>query len=444
MQPPRRKRKPLPASRPVRIEGLSHDGRGVAHVDGKATFIYGALPDELVQLSYLRVARDQDEGEAEAILEASPYRVAPACQHFGVCGGCSLQHLSSPAQVQAKQDALLQALERIGKVQPAEILPPLVNSEPWGYRRKARLGVKDVRKKQRLLVGFRERSSAFIADIRSCLVLHPQIGQQLEALAELIAGLSIRDRIPQVEVAMDDDHCALVFRVLEPPSELDLQRLRDFGASRDFDIYLQPGGPDSVEPLGSVRPLVNRLPEFDVALHFGPSDFTQVNSEINRQMVSRAVGLLGAGAGDRVLDLFCGLGNFTLPLARNGAEVVGVEADPELLRRAADNAQANGLADRVGFHAANLYEDLQGHPWLAGRFNKALLDPPRSGALEVLPLLPRLGVERLLYVSCYPATLARDAAELVGQQGYRLLAAGVMDMFPHTAHVESMALFERR
>jgi 23S rRNA (uracil1939-C5)-methyltransferase len=443
MRPPRRKRRPLPADTSVRIETLAHDGRGVTHVDGKATFVHAALPDELVRIRYLRVARDHDEAEVLEVVESSPDRVMPRCPHFGTCGGCSLQHLAPEAQIRGKQEVLLEALQRIGHVTPEQVLAPLTADEVWGYRRKARLGVKYVAKKQRVLVGFRERGSGFIADIDSCPVLHPQVGSRLTALAELVSGLSIRQQLPQIEVAMDDDHCALVFRVLEPPTDDDLHALRAFSTDHDFDIFLQPGGPDSITPLTSIRPLVNRLPAFDVALEFGPSDFTQVNTELNRQMIDRAMRLLQPQPEDDILDLFCGIGNFTLPIARSGARVVGVEADAELLRRASVNADANGLAERVAFHAANLYEPLAQQPWLAGSFAKALLDPPRSGAFEVLQLLSDLGVERIVYVSCYPGTLARDTAELVGRLGYRLRAAGVMDMFPHTAHVESMALFER-
>ena len=440
----RRERQRPELAREAVIESSSHDGRGVARIDGKATFVHGALPGERVRLRVVRHHRNFDEAEAEAVLEPSADRVEPACPRFGVCGGCSLQHVAPVAQIESKQQALLDALRHIGHLEPERIFAPIVGSSPWGYRRKARLGVKYVGKKGKVLVGFRERSSSFVTDTERCPVLHPRVGEALAALAALIGSLDIRERVPQVEVAMGDERCILVFRVLAPPSAGDAERLRSFGAAHGFVVYLQEGGLDSIRPLDPPGvQLTYALPEFDVELEFRPGDFTQVNFEVNRLMVARAVELLRPQPQERVLDLFCGLGNFTLPLARRAAEVVGVEGEAGLVARARANALRNGIGN-ARFYTANLYAALDAEPWLRERFEAALLDPPRTGAVEVLPLLPRLGVERLVYVSCYPGTLARDAAELVQRHGYRLVGAGAMDMFPHTAHVESIAVFQRR
>ena len=440
----RRERQRPELAREAVIESSSHDGRGVARIDGKATFVHGALPGERVRLRVVRHHRNFDEAETEAVLEPSADRVEPACPRFGVCGGCSLQHVAPVAQIESKQQALLDALRHIGHLEPERVFAPIVGSSPWGYRRKARLGVKYVGKKGKVLVGFRERSSSFVTDTERCPVLHPRVGEALAALAALIGSLDIRERVPQVEVAMGDERCILVFRVLAPPSAGDAERLRSFGAAHGFVVYLQEGGLDSIRPLDPPGvQLTYALPEFDVELEFRPGDFTQVNFEVNRLMVARAVELLRPQPQERVLDLFCGLGNFTLPLARRAAEVVGVEGEAGLVARARANALRNGIGN-ARFYTANLYAALDAEPWLRERFEAALLDPPRTGAVEVLPLLPRLGVERLVYVSCYPGTLARDAAELVQRHGYRLAGVGAMDMFPHTAHVESIAVFERR
>jgi 23S rRNA (uracil1939-C5)-methyltransferase len=362
-----------------------------------------------------------------------------------VCGGCALQHLDSRKQILAKQEILLDALTHIGKVEPGEVLPPLRLEQPWGYRRKARLGVKYVPKKGKVLVGFRERGTPYVADLGRCEVLHPLVGERLKEIGQLIDGLSIRDRVPQIELAMGDEGCIFIFRILEPLSEADAKALLEFGQQAGIEIWTQDGGPDTVRPLSqehSGAALRYALPDQHVTIEFRPEDFTQVNYDLNRLMVNRALELLAPQATDKVLDLFCGLGNFTLPLARNAAEVVGVEGDAGLVQRARLNAERNGIAN-TRYFTANLYESLEKEPWRLERFDKALLDPPRSGALEVLEHLPKLGVERIVYVSCYPSTLARDAGELVNRHGYKLLAAGVMDMFPHTAHVESIALFER-
>jgi 23S rRNA (uracil1939-C5)-methyltransferase len=425
------------------IESLTHDGKGVAHVEGKVTFVHGCLPGEKVRFVYTGQRRMYDEGRLVEVMQASPRRVEPRCRAFGVCGGCSLQHQAVADQVAAKQQALLDTLWQTGKVEPAERLSPLRGESPWGYRRKARLGVRYVPKKGGTLVGFRERNSSFVAQVEACHILHPRVGAHLAELGRLIDGLSIRRQIPQIEMAMGDSVCVLIFRMLAPPSEEDRQKLLTFGAQHELVIYQQEAGPETIRPLaGAPVDLFYQHPDFDLTLHFQPSDFTQVNTDINRQMVRRAVALLALEPMDRVLDLFCGIGNFTLPLARRAAEVTGVEGEAGLVDRARENAQRNHLRN-CRFYTADLYAPLENEPWLQDRFDKALLDPPRSGAQQILSHLPGLGIKRMVYVSCNPATLARDAGILVHELGYRLPSAGVIDMFPHTAHVESIAVFEK-
>jgi 23S rRNA (uracil1939-C5)-methyltransferase len=440
----RRRRKPL-STEPVEaeIESLTHDGKGVTHIDGKATFVYGSLPGERVRFVYTGRQRKYDEGRVVEVIDPSAQRVEPKCSQFGICGGCSLQHQLPQAQVASKQQAMLDALKHIGKVIPDEILSPLLGESVWGYRRKARLGVRYVPKKGGILVGFRERGSSFVADIDQCHILHPRVGELIPQLSALIDQLSIRDQIPQIEMAMGDEACILIFRMLSSPSDDDLMKLAIFAPQHRISIYIQEGGPETVSPLDfEPTRLSYSLPEYDLQLNFLPNDFTQINTDINRQMIKRALSLLQLHSDDRVLDLFCGLGNFTLPLARTAGHVIGVEGDSGLVARARENALCNDI-ENVAFYTANLYETLDSEPWLMQHFNKVLLDPPRSGAIEILEHLPKLGAERIVYVSCYPGTLARDADILVHQQGYRLRCAGVMDMFPHTAHVESIALFEK-
>ena len=438
-----KKRKPLPAEPiTVEIESLTHEGRGLAHCDGKVLFVDGALPGERVQARYTGIQRHFDEARVVAVERAAPERVAPRCPHFGVCGGCRLQHMDPGAQIRMKQAALADVLQRLGKVAPETWLDPLA-SAVWGYRRKARLGVRYVAKKGRALVGFRERGSAFITDLTRCDILHPAVGEQIPAIAAAIQALSIRERLPQIEVAIGDGPAVLVFRTLDPPTPADLARLGALGAETGLHIYLQDGGLETIRPLaGQAMALSYSLPHHGVEIRFEPADFTQVNLELNRLMVDQALELLDVRPEDRVLDLFCGLGNFTLPLARKAAEVLGIEGDAGLVARARRNAERHRLTN-VGFETADLYGEAALAPWGRGRFDKAVLDPPRSGALPVLDWLPQLGVQRFVYVSCYPATLARDAERLVGALGYRLVAAGAMDMFPHTEHLEAMALFER-
>lgn len=440
-------RKALPHDPVVtRIESFAHDGRGVAHVDGRAVFIDGALPGETVSFRYRKIRKDFAEGQVAQVLEPSPVRVEPLCPHFGVCGGCSLQHLASESQIKEKQQLLLEQFRRIGKVEPAELSPPLTGPV-WGYRHKARLGVKWVAAKNRVLVGFREKASPWVADLQICPVLHPKLGERLPELASMIEGLSIRERLPQIEVAIGDTQPevgALVFRVLAEPSGADLQALKAFGKRHGFDIYLQTGGPDSLCALYPESPslLSYANPDLDLTFRFTPTDFTQVNMAINRLMIDRVLKVLDVERGDRVLDLFCGIGNFTLPLARLAAKVVGVEGVASAVERARGNAKENGLTN-VEFFSTDLTQPQEHVPWAMSRYDKVLLDPSRNGAQEVLTLTRKWNAARMVYVSCNPSTLARDAGILVHQYGYRLVSAGVMDMFPHTAHVESIALFER-
>jgi 23S rRNA (uracil1939-C5)-methyltransferase len=427
----------------TQIQSLSHDGKGVARIDEKATFIQGALAGEKITFRYTNRKKSYDEGLVTSVIEASPDRVQSKCAHYEICGGCSLQHLDADKQIEAKQQVLLDNLEHIGKVSAQSILPPLTNDSVWGYRRKARLGVKNVPKKGKVLVGFRERASSFVADLTLCPVLHPRVGELLPQLSELVEGLSINAKLPQVEVAMDDDQCVLIFRILEDLTDADAAAIKAFGEAHDIIPYTQRGGPDTVVPLSGIpADLHYALPDQNLELGFLPGDFTQVNTEINRKMINRALDMLDLNQNDTVLDLFCGVGNFTLPLATQAGSVVGVEGDDGLVQRAKSNAERNKLAN-VDFYAANLYEELKPQPWLSQSFTKALIDPPRSGALEILPLINKMGIETLLYISCYPGTLARDAGVLVNEMGYTLVAAGVMDMFPHTGHVESIALFKK-
>ena len=423
------------------IASLDHEGRGVARIDGKTVFVEGALPGELVRLRRFRRRRRHDEAVMVEVLRASPDRVVPRCAHFGECGGCSLQHLSHAAQLEAKGRQVAEELGRIGGVQPDTWLPPLTGPV-WGYRRRARLGCKYVLSKGRVLVGFRERGSPHLADLQRCEVLADPVGSLVKDLALLVGELSIRDRVAQIEVAVADNATVLVLRVLDPPDEADLDKLRAFQLRYAIELHLQPGGLETAAPLlPPATPLHYELPDLPAGIGFAPTDFIQVNGALNERMVARALERLGAGPDDRVLDLFCGLGNFSLPLARLVARVTGVEGDPGLVARARLNASRNVIGN-VEFHAADLFADASQAPWARGDFELVLLDPPRAGAREVLPVLVRSGPRRIVYISCHAGTLARDAGILVNVHGYHLVAAGIMDMFPHTSHVESIALFE--
>ncbi len=423
------------------VAALTHDAQGVVR-EGKAAFVAGALPGERIRFRRVRRHRQHDDAELLEVLEPSAARVAPKCAHFGVCGGCALQHLAPEAQLEIKQTELRDNLERVGKVTPREWLPAL-RGPVWNYRRRARLGAKFVTKKDRVVVGFRERLAPYVAEVHTCEVLADPVGKLVAPLAAMLNELSIRQRMPQIEAAVADNAVALVLRVLEPPSSEDLGRLRAFARLHSVRFYLQAGGLDSVTPLdGDGAPLSYGLPQFDLQLEFTPTDFVQINAEINKALVGRAVELLGLTPESSVLDLFCGLGNFTLALARNAGRAVGVEGEKGLVERARHNARHNGIHN-ADFHLADLGKALDPDlPWLKESYTHVLLDPPRAGASEVLASIARLKPRRVLYISCHPGSLARDLGLLVNEHGMSLVAAGVMDMFPHTTHVESMAVLE--
>ena len=425
----------------ARVVALTHEGEGIVR-EGKTVFIPGALPGETVRFVRSRRHRRHDEGRLLEVLEPAGARVVPRCAHFGVCGGCALQHLTGEAQLALKQTELADNLERLARVAVPRWLEPLAGPA-WGYRRRARLGVKYVAKKGKVVVGFRERSAPYVADVQRCDVLSAPVGDWVVPLGELIGTLGIREQLPQIEVAVADNATALVLRVLAPPSAADRERLRAFALRYGARLYLQPGGLETIEPLdggAQTEPLHYALPESGVTLEFLPSDFVQINGEINRALVARAVALLAPGPHDAVLDLYCGLGNFTLPLTRSGAKVVGVEGEAGLIERARGNAARNGIAN-VEFHVGDLSRPADPHSsWLRGPYSHVLLDPPRVGAREVLAAVAALRPRRVLYVSCHPGSLACDLGVLVHEHGFVLEAAGVIDMFPHTAHVESMVV----
>lgn len=421
------------------IIDLDQDGRGVARVGGKVTFIRGALPGERVRYRLYRQGKQADEGVLTAVEQASAERVEPRCRHFGVCGGCSLQHLSSAGQVAFKQKQLLDALTRIGKVEPGTVAPP-VTGDTWGYRRRARLSVKHVAKKGGVLVGFREADSPYVAQLDSCVVLDPRVGEKLKDLAECIGRLNINTLVPQIEIAAAGP-VALVFRVMQAPTPADLEVLRALAAQHGFEIYLQTGGLATIKPLDAATPLTLSPDGSALALTFLPTDFVQVNDSVNQQMVRQALAWLGLKPGQSVLELFSGLGNFSMPLARAGIEVTAVEGEGGLVARARQNARDNGL--QIRFEQADLFTPDARVDWLRRKYDGALIDPPRAGAKEVLPAVADGRPASIVYVSCHPGTLARDATYLVHERGYRLARAGILDMFPHTSHVESMALFER-
>ncbi len=430
------------------ITDLGHDGRGVARLGGKAVFVSDALPGERVHAKIVRKHRQFDEAQSIEVLQASPERVAPRCPHYGVCGGCALQHLAPQAQIAAKQRVLAENFARIGKVEPQRWLPPLT-VEPWGYRRRARLSVKHVPKKGKVLVGFRERDPRFVADLSRCEVLDPALGERLDVLGALLNSLEGAAAIPQIEFSAGDDQRALVFRHLQPLSQADCDKLVAFGREHGFAILLQPSGIDSVHALfpENVR-LHYRLEECDLDLadldlEFAPLNFVQINARLNARMIAQALSLLDPQPHERVLDLFCGLGNFSLPIARRAAFVCGVEGEACLIERARGNAVCNGITN-VEFVVGDLAADPRGAPWARASFDKWLLDPPRTGAAALLENPPGKSVCRVVYVSCHPGSLARDADTLVHRHGFALSAAGVMDMFPHTAHVESIAVFDRK
>lgn len=438
----------------IEIESLDQDGRGVGHREGKAVFVEGALPHERVVYERCRNKKSFEVGRMTALLREGNLRVAPRCPHFGLepgkCGGCAMQHLDPSAQVAIKQRVLMDALWHIGKIRPEVVLPPIYGPF-WGYRHRARLTVRDVAKKGGVLVGFHERSSSFVADMKSCAILPRHVSDMILPLRSLVESLEIRQRLPQIEVAVDGDgRTALVFRHLVPIPDADVEKLLAFGREHGADIWLQPKGPDTAHPVDPalIDSLGLRLPEFGVRIAFRPTDFTQVNHQLNETMVSRAVRMLHVESGMRVVDFFCGLGNFTLPLATRSAHVTGIEGSDALVARARAGAEANGLADKADFVARNLFTWSE-PDWEAlwaklGGIDRILLDPPREGAQAVCQVLAATDKRpgRVVYVSCNPATLARDCAILMHQGGWRLLGAGVMNMFPHTGHVESIAVLE--
>ena len=437
----RRRREPETA----RISAVTQDGRGIAAISGKKVFVSGALEGEEVRFLRRKSRRNFDEAELLEVLESSGDRIEARCDAFGRCGGCALQHVSEQQQQSIKFQTLKDNLERIGKVTPDAWLAP-VTGPGWHYRRRARLGVKDVPGKGRVLVGFRERHAPFITDMHRCEVLAKPVDGMIDALSTLIGHLSIRTRLPQIEVAVAENAVALVFRVLDPPTEEDSVLLQQFGEANGVRVYLQPDGLDSVVllyPDEPVEALYYTLPEFNIRIDFNPVGFVQVNSDINKQMVSRAIELLAPDPDDRVLDLYCGIGNFSLPLARRCREILGVEGDENLVTAAAGNATLNGL-ENATFRTADLSKIDGSEAWLRGGWDKLLLDPARNGAAEVVQLMPKIGARRIVYVSCHPGTLARDAGSLVNEHGYRLEAAGIIDMFPHTAHAESIAVFDKQ
>jgi 23S rRNA (uracil1939-C5)-methyltransferase len=427
------------------IESSSHDGRGIAAVSGKKVFVAGALPGETVEFIRRKSRRNFDEAELLEVIDPSVDRIEAKCEAFGRCGGCSLQHVDAGYQRTIKDQTLKDSLQRIGKVEPKTWLEPMTGPV-WGYRRRARLAVKDVTAKGRVLVGFRERHAPFVTDMNRCEVLASPVDGLIGELSTLVAGLSIRARLPQIEVAVAENTTALVFRVLDAPNEADTQQLIAFGAANNCRIYLQPGGLDSlelIEPAIVEETLYYTLPEFDIRIDFEPVDFVQVNSDINRRMVHFAIEQLDVGSNDRVFDLFCGIGNFSLPLSRRAASVLGIEGERTLVDRAAENARKNGV-DNVEFLVADLSKIDGSEAWVKAGCDRVLLDPARSGAAELISQMSLLNPERIVYVSCHPGTLARDAGVLVHEQGYDLDAAGIIDMFPHTAHVESIAVFTRK
>ncbi|HTD91728.1 MAG TPA: 23S rRNA (uracil(1939)-C(5))-methyltransferase RlmD [Burkholderiales bacterium] len=427
-----------------KIESLDQEGRGIARRDGKTIFIEGALTGETVTASVYRKKPSYENANVQRILRESAQRVTPQCVNFGRCGGCSMQHLDARAQVAAKQRVLEDNLWHIGKVKAEQMLSP-IHGPTWGYRRRARMTARYVYKKGGSLIGFHEKRSSFVADMTSCEVLPPHISKLLPLLRDLVGKLDIRERLPQIEVACGDTVDVLVLRVLEPPSSDDKALLRTFADTHRVHLYLQPKGPETAHPFWPEAPadLYYTLPEFGVKMPFFPTEFTQVNHEVNRVLVHRALALLAPQPGERVADMFCGIGNFSLPIARSGAYVTGIEGSASLVNRAAENAAYNGLSEHVKYHAMNLFEITADSYAALGPCDRMLIDPPRDGAMALVKSLVSAPPRRIVYVSCNPATLARDASMLVHGQGYALIAAGVVNMFPHTAHVESIAVFNR-
>lgn len=436
----RSSKRPEPAT--VRIEAMSHEGRGIANINGKTVFVFGALQNELVKIQIQKTSRSFDQAITLEVLEAAPERIEAKCEAFEHCGGCSLQHLSNRDQIEFKQNTLQEMMQHAG-VEVLEVIEPLQASS-WGYRRKARLGVKYVRKKGRVLVGFRERNSPFLADMSRCEVLIPQVGHQLTRLAELIESLEVRESIPQIEVAADDTNTQLVIRHLVALPDADRDKLTNFARESGLWLQLQSAGPDSIVNLYPDNQSLYFLPEAngDIRINFTAVDFVQVNNEINQKMVRQALDFLDLKPEDRVLDLFCGLGNFTLPMARRCQAVIGVEGDETMVKRAKNNALDHQI-ENTEYYVADLTQIDQDWPWMRQTYDKILLDPPRSGAMEIAEIIKRFKSQTIVYVSCQPSSLVRDS-QIICNNGYKLIKLGAMDMFPQTAHVESMAVFQRR
>lgn len=426
------------------VTQLSHEGRGITQCDGKTTFLFGALPNETVQFKYLRCHRQYDEGQVIAVDNASSERVVPRCTHFDNCGGCSLQHLSQQAQIQHKQNVLLEHLEHQANCKPKITAAPIQGPQ-WGYRRKARLSVRDVHKKNKVLVGFRERNGRFVTDISSCEVLHPSVGEKIELLSQLLMSLETKSDIPQIEVAVGDNATVIIIRHLQPLPATDLEKLISFSKDHHLRLYLQPKGPESIyaaSPDTINEPLYYDIPAYNIRMPFEPTQFTQVNQDINLKMLDQAIDWLALQPTDHVLDLFCGIGNFSLPIAKKCQHVVGVEGSSSSIEQAIHNAKLNQISN-ADFYTHDLTLPVTLTPWHKKHFDKILLDPPRAGAKELMPIIKQWSPSRIVYVSCNPITLARDTKYLL-DLGYRLEKAGVMDMFPHTQHVEAMALFYRQ
>lgn len=427
------------------VESLSHDGRGIAHINGKTIFLEGALPDEDVSFVYTRRHNNFDEAKVVDILRPSPDRITPACPHFNICGGCSLQHMSHTKQISYLIQNLRDQMKHFGNSDNINILPPIIGPI-WNYRSRARLSVKYVQKKQKVLVGFHEKNGRYVAEITKCQILHKAASNKLLDLANLISKLSIYNQIPQIEIACGDKVTALLFRHLQKFSDADIELLQKFSEEHNFQIYLQPGGIETVQLLTSTNKtpdnLSYKLPQQNIEMIFSPIDFTQINQEINKQMVSYVLELLDVQPNEKILDLFCGIGNFTLPIATKCSLVVGVEGNKNAIVRAKQNAGHNNIKN-TEFYCADLTKELPALSWAQGQYDKILLDPPRTGAQEICLQIKKFGVKKIVYVSCNHATLARDTKELTNN-GYELQNMRIIDMFPHTNHVETIAIFFRK
>ncbi len=425
------------------IERLSHEARGIAQIDGKTTFIRDALPGETVRFSHTRRRGRFDEGQTLEVLTASPERTSPHCAHFGTCGGCSLQHMQHDAQISHKEASLINLLQHQGHAEPKSWLPPLTRNT-LGYRHKARLSIRYVAKKGKVLVGFRERDGRFVADLNQCHILHPSVGLHLSDISDCLLTLDARSSIPQIEIAIGDNITALIVRHLEPLSTTDLEKLKALAEQHQYRLYLQPKGPDSIHlyhPTNTSPLMQYSLSDHELTLQFHPSQFIQINPSMNQAMLNQAIKHLELTPNDHVLDLFCGIGNFSLPMAKQCHHVTGIEGDDTAVSQARANATHNHL-NNTTFEVANLFEPEATTPWIQQRFDKVLLDPPRAGAQEILPFLNTWQPKIIVYISCNPATLARDTAIIQSLQ-YSLDKAGIMDMFPHTQHTEAMAVFYR-